>query len=427
MKNTKKIIISLVVILGIFGIAIGGYTLVGKLAMPEEKEAEEPVIDVIVESVAKGVVNETRTLIGNVEPLYDVDLMPQVQGRIVSFQLMRRTDTDAASSGADTENAHLLIREMQGYKPVMTGGRPVVVTENTQVRKGDVLAVLDYEGLEADMKKAWADYRMAVRAEKEALREKKRWVELYEEGKGPATEQQRDKAVLDYDVAIEETKSKKSKYESSKWQYKQAFLKAPFDGVVSRVFTDVGSTAGPGTPVLRLIHLDKLKIIAYVPNRYIGEDKIREGLSDVEIFIEKGLKPINAKVNKIYAESDRSTRTNPIEIIIDNERSEDGSGFVIRGNMYAKVRFFVRSVEEVKIHSDAVVRINDDDFVFIVRDGKAVKTKVSLDIWDGGYVGINEGLEPGDIIVVGGQAKLKDGSRVKIVGEGAIVEPAYEN
>jgi membrane fusion protein (multidrug efflux system) len=309
---------------------------------------------------------------------------------------------------------------------------PVEVAENVEVKEGDIVAVLDYEGLEAEMKIAWADYLQAVRTKKEKLREKERWEKLYEEGKGPATEQQRDKAVWEYDVAVEDANSNKATFESKAWDYKQTFVKAPFDGVVSVRYADKGAVLVSGKPLLRLIHLDRLKVMAYVPNRYIGADGIRAGVTKVEIVLESeggsaaaenGV--ITATVTKVYEESNRPTRANPIEIDISNMK-EDGV-YQIRGNMYARVSFFVRTVEDaVRVRSDAIFEIEKDKYVFVVEDGVARRKKVETGIREKGFVEVVGGLNGGEKVVVVGQNKLAEGTKVNVVSEEYKVAPVRE-
>jgi RND family efflux transporter MFP subunit len=399
MKIFLKIAAGVLVVGVLAAIVVFGGEFVAKVFEPEEETRDARAIDVRVIGVEKGTISEIRTYNGNVEPLYEVELTPQIQGRVVSLTLER-------------------------------DGVEIPVTENLGVKKGEILAVLDYEGLEADMEKAAADYRKALRVEENKLREKKRWENLFE--KGSATEMQRDDAVSEYRISVEETKSKKAALESKTWEYEQAFLKAPFDGIVSMVYVDVGATVGPGTPVLRLIHMDRLRVIAYVPNRYIGEGRISEGATKVEILPEdeEGLNTnggVIGTVSKIYEESDRATRTTPVEVILDRKAVEK-SGRKIRGNMYAKVRFFVRAKEDaVRIPADAVLRVSDDNFVFVVEDGVAKKKGVILGIWEGRFVEIIDGLNEGETLVIGGQTKLTEGSKVKISGKGEMVQPVFDS
>jgi multidrug efflux pump subunit AcrA (membrane-fusion protein) len=207
--------------------------------------------------------------------------------------------------------------------------------------------------------------------------------------------------------------------------------------------------------VLRLVKMDQLKLLAYVPNRYIGEDKIAGGKTQVTVRPEGGLKEITSVVTKVYPESDRSTRTNAVEVIIDNRRvNNPATGkqeYEIRGNMYATVDFSVQTIEKtVKIPADAVVKIDEDDYVFVVKDGVAVRKKVTVGVWEGAFVEIEDGLMAdgstarplaegvkkedllveGDMLVVGGQNKLQSGTKVNVASEvaggGEEAQPTQE-
>lgn len=386
----RKIGIILLVVLGIAAIAdIGrqGFLYVSQKAAEKVKKAAPPptAIDVIVQPVDTATMTEVRTYNGNISPMYSVDLAPQISGQITSLTLMR-----PKAGGGYEESAR--------------------VSENLEVKKGDILARLDCIGLKADWDKAESDYLKAVKTKELAEKERDRIVGLFNDGS--TTEQARDKAVYDYDIAVEDINTKRAIAKQSKWRYNQAFLLAPFDGVVSRVYdkVDLGATVGPGMPVLRLVHLAQLKVIANVPNRYIGQDGITEKVTVADITVEGAEKPVVGIVNKIYKENDRTTRTNPIEIIINNEKG------LIRGNMYASVAFHVKTHKDaVRVPADAVIQKGDQAFVFVVENNKAVKKDIETGIWEGPWMEVTKGLKGNETLVVGGQTKLTDGSEVNVV------------
>lgn len=457
MKAPVKAIVVILIIGALTALAIAGpqwtTALIGMLSKPREAAAEEPAVDVVAATVERGAISEVRSFGGNVLPLLQVDLMPQIQGKLVSLALKRGDET-------------------------------LAVSENTEVKEGEVLATLDFEGLKADWNEAESDFNRAVRTEAWAKSELDRseivgglkadWdkaesdyertvkTEAFTKGEMDrivglfkqegATEQARDKAVYDHDVAVkdveqkgtvrdqakwryeqaqnrvvydhdvavEDVKQKRAVADQAKWRYDQSFIKAPFDGVVSKVYVDPGATVGSGMPVLRLVHLAELKVIANVPNRYIGAEGIREQVTDVSVQMEGSQGAATAKVNKIYTENEKATRTNPVEIIITNEKvlnpDTKREGYKIRGNMYATVNFTVRRIENaVRISADAVVKIEDDDYVFVVENGVARKKKVTVGIWQDAFVEITDGLEGGETLVIGGQMKLTDGTKVNVV------------
>ena len=429
----KKIGIIAIVILCVevfVALGMGGKDIVARLpffAPKKSTKAEDTGVSVVVTKVISGKVTEARTFNGNIEPLMDVELMPQIQGRLVSLTLKR----DKGDGQVED----------------------VRVAENLEVKEGEILATLDYEGLKADWDRAEADCSKAAQNEDYMKREMDRVGGLLKQGF--ATDKEHDAAVWQYTQAAEDAKSKRASADQAKWRHEQAFIKAPFDGVVSKVYADPGATVGPGMPVLRLVHLSELRIISYVPNRYIGEDKIAGGKTAVIIRPEGGLKPLTGTVTKVYAESDRATRTNPVEMIIDNMKVKNPATgkeeFMIRGNMYAAVDFSVQTIEKaVKIPADAVVKIDEDDYVFVIKDGVAVRKKVTVGVWEGAFVEIEDGLmadgatsrplaegvkkedllAEGDTLVVGGQTKLQNGAKVNVVSEvaggGEEAQPAQE-
>ena len=423
----RKLGIIILVVLGVAAVVdIGskGYTYISQQTSQKQKPIQaESTLDVVISPVGTAPVTEMRTYNGNIEPMAVVEVGPQISGYLASLTL-ERTGPDGKVE-------------------------KIEVSENLVVKEGEILAKLDYEGLKADWDKAESDYNRALRTEKYAKSEMDRIVGLYKE-KG-TTEQDRDKAIYEHDLAAEDVNQKRAIADTAKWRYNQAFIKAPFDGVVSTVHVKRGANVGPGTPVLRLVDLAKLKVIANVPNRYIGPDGIMEGVTEVEVKVEaqadqatqvgaaaKGeAKPdapaddkaksaseapvvtniIKAKVNKIYYENDRVTRTNPIEIVIENPLAD--KGYKIRGNMYATVAFHVRvHAEAVRVPSDVVMRRGNDNYVFVVDENKiAHYRKVETGIWQGPYLEITSGLKAGEKLVVAGHAKLVEGTKVNIVQE----------
>jgi RND family efflux transporter MFP subunit len=410
MKGILKAVIVLLVVAGLIVVAVygGAWTMavVKLFSKPSQAVSEEQAVGVIVASAQRGEMSEVRSFGGNVEPLMDVELMPQIQGKLVSLMLKRQ------KPGGATED--------------------IEVTENLEVKEGEVIATLDYEGLKADWDKAEADYQKALRDEEHMQKELVRVDGLLKQGF--ATDQEFEEADWKHKQSVEDSKSRKAVVDQAKWRYDQAFLKAPFDGVVSKVYVDVGATVGPNVPVVRLIRLDELKVITYVPNIYIGGDGVLEGVTDTTVTLQGNAASFDAKVFKIYAETNRPTRDNPVEIRIPNKtvlNEKTGmQDYVVRGNMYATVKFKVRTVPEaIKVSADAVVRIDADDYLFVVEDGVARRRKVTTGIWQGPFVQIVDGLNEGDTVVIVGQTKLADGTKVKIVEtskSGIVAQPTFE-
>jgi len=83
---------------------------------------------------------------------------------------------------------------------------------------------------------------------------------------------------------------------------------------------------------------------------------------------------------------------------------------------------FVRAdlVKEVAENSIAVplysvVTRNDEQYVFVARENKAVKRPVTLGIMEGWQVQVREGLDFGEQVIIEGHRDVEDGQPIKVV------------
>ncbi len=66
----------------------------------------------------------------------------------------------------------------------------------------------------------------------------------------------------------------------------------------------------------------------------------------------------------------------------------------------------------IVVSAGALVKSGSDTFVYVVKDGVAVRRDVVLGMEAEDLVEIKEGLEEGEVIVVEGANKVKPGSRI---------------
>ncbi|MCK7507887.1 MAG: hypothetical protein MZV70_30105 [Desulfobacterales bacterium] len=94
--------------------------------------------------------------------------------------------------------------------------------------------------------------------------------------------------------------------------------------------------------------------------------------------------------------------------------------------IFARLRLTLRSAPGATVVPvEAVLRTGETEAsVFVVHDGKAQRRQVRTGMSDGGLVQVLEGLEPGQQVIVGGLAKLKDGMAVSASPIGGKTPPA---
>jgi hypothetical protein len=93
----------------------------------------------------------------------------------------------------------------------------------------------------------------------------------------------------------------------------------------------------------------------------------------------------------------------------------------IMPEMSAKVAFLERAVKELEKNPNIVVARNaitdrsGKTVVFLVRGDRVVEVPVEKIDMPGEQVAVRKGVSPGDKVVLNPPAKLKNGSRIKII------------
>jgi membrane fusion protein, multidrug efflux system len=187
------------------------------------------------------------------------------------------------------------------------------------------------------------------------------------------------------------------------------FQKAPVEstltGTLGRVYVDIGENVTAATPIALVVSADKVKIELDIPEKYLP--KITLGQS-AKIGVDSWLdEQFSGSVTKISPVIDLSTRTAPVEIMIENKE------YRLKSGMFAKVQLVIEARKNVPvILKEAIMGHDPDNYVFVVQDEKAVLTKIKLGIRQGPYFEVVQGLKEADAVVVMGQQLLSDGALV---------------
>jgi RND family efflux transporter MFP subunit len=189
-------------------------------------------------------------------------------------------------------------------------------------------------------------------------------------------------------------------------------VRAPFAGSIEERFVEVGTMVNPGTPVVRILQMNPVKVTAGVPERYATD--VRAGASVRVTFDVIPDQSFEGRVGFVGAAVNPRNRTFPVEVSLPNP------GAVIKPEMVANVSLVRRIVgEALVVPQEAVVRVSSGHAVFVVRtEGQtevAEAREVTLGPSQRNQVTITTGLQPGDRVIVKGQQQVANGDRVRIV------------
>lgn len=205
----------------------------------------------------------------------------------------------------------------------------------------------------------------------------------------------------------ENVKAQLARIEESRTDY---MISAPWSGLVSKVMVVEGDYVAPRTPLVEIFDPASLVVRFAVPesesqNVHIGNG---HGLS-VTLDAYPG-KTFPGRIIRIYPKLDPSTRTRLIEASLAKD-------ITLTPGLFARIKMKVETHENaVLVPAQAViVNAKGERMAFIIQDGKASARKVVTGIEADGLVEIISGVKPGEMIVVAGNEKLKDGAAVKLL------------
>ncbi len=196
-----------------------------------------------------------------------------------------------------------------------------------------------------------------------------------------------------------------------------AVVRAPYPGVVTERFVSAGDFLNPGEPVIALLDDGSLEIEADVPSRHA-----RHLDGDVAITVDfDGGGEGTARLRAVVPDENPLTRTVAVRFAID---AAPEPGFLATGQSVT-LRIPVGAAREVvTVDKDAVLRRPSGDMVFVAADGAAQPRPVTLGEAVGDRFVVEDGLEPGELVVVRGNERLRPGQPITYETPRTAAQPA---
>ncbi|MEL7024783.1 MAG: efflux RND transporter periplasmic adaptor subunit [Pseudomonadota bacterium] len=304
---------------------------------------------------------------------------------------VQRGDVFAAYTGAASLEA---FDEATVVAKVGGEVRQILVEEGDRVKRGDVLARLDGDQLRLELEQSRANL---AKLEQEYNRN----LELHERGLVAASAFETTKFDLD---------ALRAANKLAELQYRYTTIRAPIDGVVSQRDIKVGNTIEQNAPTFRITALDPLVANLFVPEREFGRIAADQQVRlSIDALPNESFDGVIARISPtVDAESGTFKAT--VEI-------EDDSGRLKPGMFGRFAVIYDRQVDALLLPQDALIETQSGKIVYIVDAGVAKRVGVTTGYsWDND-VAVLDGLSDGARVVVVGQAALRDGSKVRVIGD----------
>lgn len=257
------------------------------------------------------------------------------------------------------------------------------------VRAGSLLARLDDALLQAELKKARATTRLA-RLDVTRLRK------LVQRDVASEDELARAETALDIAIADQQLLS---------MRLERTHLKAPFDSIISERLHEPGDVVSANSHLLTLFDPASQYAEAGIPGLLLPF--VREGArANLRIDALPG-KVFAGRVTRIHPTLDPITRLGAIEIGLDTLPAG------LKPGQFARARLSLAAAARILVPFTALQRDRDGPFVYLYRDGKAVRRAVRTGAHLEHAIEIRDGLAAGDRVIVRGFLGLRAGKAVE--------------
>ena len=261
----------------------------------------------------------------------------------------------------------------------------IYVDVGDNVKEGQVLATLDDREAIARLNQVKASYELSKQVFE-------RFQDLRKQGH--ISIQELDKAISDLTIA-------KSEYEFYEVKLEQTSLISPYDGVIQDRFLDSGTVINQGIPILEIIDSNYVEAHISMPVQYLNDMKIGN-----EYDFEIDGKDLKAQLSRLAPMSPGGSDS---RLAIFKFKNFINPGSIaklsLKINKISRGTWVpLRSLSQSDQGLWALYTIDENNIV--VRD------LVEIVYFEDQYAFVNGTINDGDLIVLGGAAKIIPGKRI---------------
>lgn len=390
-----KIVVSMLA-----GAAVGAILVLSSCSDNEKRVQAGPVISVGITKVVKRSLGRQLTLSSELVPFQEIDVYAKESG---------------------------YVKELK-------------VDYGTHVKAGEVMAVLEIPELEAQLQQDQAEIRNAsnqvTRAEHELARYQAQYKALHLEytrlngvfeshpglvaqqevddaqGKDLAASSQVDAGQAALEAAQSQLSASKAKLAHDQSLYDYSRITAPFSGVVTERYANLGTLMQAGTgsstqalPLVKLSQDDLFRLVIPVPEAYVRYIRIGD-------LVDVGVPALNrhfpGKVARFSVDVRTDTRTMHTEVDVPNPQRVLLPGLFAEADLQLDRRENIPSVPIQALSHQG----NQTSVLVVAADGTLEQCPVEVGLQTSSYAEIVSGLAEGDRVVVSDRSALKPGERV---------------
>jgi RND family efflux transporter MFP subunit len=195
--------------------------------------------------------------------------------------------------------------------------------------------------------------------------------------------------------------------------YSYSRITAPFTGVVTQRYANLGALMQAGTnsstqatPLVRLSEEDRYRLVIPVPETYVGYIRVGEPVS---VHVPTLNRNFPGTISRVSDQLGDQTRTMHTEVDVPNP-----TGVLIPG-LYAEATLTMeKSSDALTVPLQAVDRQSNRSAVMVVDPSNRIEVRqITLGVETENNAEVLSGLQQGDQVVVSDRAGLREGEQVR--------------
>ena len=183
---------------------------------------------------------------------------------------------------------------------------------------------------------------------------------------------------------------RRAEYDIARQQLNDTSVRAPFDGVIQQRLTQLGEFVSAGSPVLRLVRVDPLRLRLEIPERRAAG--IQTG-QVVRIALEGDERSYSGRIHRISPALDERTRM----LIVEAELENPGH---LRPGSFAKAEIVItEAMPTLAIPAEALLTFAGIEKALLVSSNRVVERSIVTGRRGGGWIEVTSGLKAGDPVI----------------------------
>lgn len=322
-------------------------------------------------------------------------IFASVESYFINQERLLRLEQDKALIKPQPKNVHTVVRDsrtrtrtyatrldpwMEANVPAEAAGRvtAVHVEPGQPVQADEVLVELDPETAAINLRAAEANFKEANR--------------LYQQAKALLAEEVVSRT--EFEAANSRLLVAQAERDAAQRVLDQHTIRAPFAGVINERLVDLGDAIRVNEPVVRLVDLDKLRVVFYVND--VDIHNVREG-AEVDLSI-TGLpgKTFHPTIAHISRAADEATRLFRVEAVLADPQAQ------LPGGVHGKVTLKLQDWTDTVFVPVTAVRLSGDEATVLRLQGEAGAEAVAIEIGPevDGFYPVLSGLKDGDQVII---------------------------